>query len=472
MTERTLPADINAERAVLGSCLLDRDSILFLQSWFRPTYFHLEKHAWIYEAILACYYRQTPPDMMTVADELRRHERLDLVGGFLFLNELVDSVPTAVHVEYYARTVERTATLRRLIQAGGEITALGYDQRSELEHLFTQVHATLDKLEQERRREYPAIGLVKDLMQEDIEPVQWIIHGLVSQGFGYLAAAPGTGKTWMLLHWALAVSGGGKVFGHIDVESGPVLFLALEDTKATLQERIRLMGYQRIPDGFYYSTMDAGWSPLDDGGLQQLENAMLATRPALVVIDTLTSISPNTKPGGNPYRAEYQSYLPVRALAEEYGCAIIGSWHFNKANRTNIMEMTSGTMGLPAVSVNRLGLVREQDSTEARIKSHSKRGKEADWALSFDTTTGRWGYLGNTQEHQMSEQRQVILSALEESGEVAFKDLQQMTGMEYNNLLKLIHKLKKQGAIESPSKGVYRLAQKHDQHEQKHDHPA
>jgi predicted transcriptional regulator len=72
----------------------------------------------------------------------------------------------------------------------------------------------------------------------------------------------------------------------------------------------------------------------------------------------------------------------------------------------------------------------------------------------------------------MSEQRQVILSALEESGEVAFKDLQQMTGMEYNNLLKLIHKLKKQGAIESPSKGVYRLAQKHDQHEQKHDHPA
>jgi RecA-family ATPase len=294
-------------------------------------------------------------------------------------------------------------------------------------------------------------------MQEQLPAIEWIIPGLISQGFGYLAAAPGAGKTWMLLQWALAISSGGYVFGHIKVNSGPVLFLALEDTKASLQERIRMLGHERIPDIFYYSTMEAGWAPLDDGGLQQLENAILATRPALVVIDTLTSVSPNSKPGGNPYRAEYQSYVPVRELAEEYSCAIIGAWHFAKGSRNSVMEQTSGTMGLPAVSVNRIGLVREPDSSEARIKSHSKRGKEADWALSFDMTTGQWAYQGETKEHQMSEQRKAVLAALEESGTMPFKDLLDITEMDYNALLQLIQRLKKDGIIESAGKGLYRV---------------
>jgi hypothetical protein len=236
----------------------------------------------------------------------------------------------------------------------------------------------------------------------------------------------------------------------------------LEDNKASLQERIRLLGCERIPEGFYYSTMDAGWAPLDDGGLHQLENAILATSPALVIIDTLTSISPDTKAGGNPYRAEYQSYIPVRALAEKHECAIIGSWHFNKGVRgikREIMEMTSGTMGLPAVSVNRIGMVREADSNDARLKSHSKRGKEADLALRFDGQTGQWVLLGDTKEVQMSEQRRAVLDALEENGATTFRDLLAITEMEYNNLIQLVQTLKKQGVIVSESKGVYRLAQ-------------
>lgn len=454
----TLPADINAERAVLGSLLLERDAITLLVQWFRAEYFYLEKHAWVYEAVLACYYQQTPPDIATVADALRQRGRLTDVGGIAYLGELSADVPTAVHVEYYARIVERAATMRRLIEAGGRISALGYSQHGEqIDRIFEQVHAELDRLDNERARSHPTVGRVCDLMQEELPAIQWVIPGLVSAGFGYLAAAPGAGKTWMLLQWALAISSGGYVFGYIQVPSGPVLFLALEDTKASLQERIRMLGYTSIPHIFYYSTMEAGWAPLDDGGLQQLENAILATRPALVVIDTLTSISPDVRKGGNPYRAEYQSYVPVRALAEKYDCAIIGAWHFAKGARTSVLEQTSGTMGLPAVSVNRIGLVREPDSSEARIKSHSKRGKEADWALEFDQTTGQWVYKGETKEHQMSEQRKLVLAALEEQGVTAFKDLLDVTEMDYNALLQLMQRLKKEGVVQSAGKGLYEL---------------
>jgi hypothetical protein len=460
MTEREPPYDINAERALIGAILLDRDAILEIQQWFRGDFFYLQKHACIYEAMLACALRRTPVDLMTVSDALRRRGHLDSIGGIAYLGELSAEVPTAVHVEYYARIVERTAILRHLIEAGGKITAYGYDERQEIDEIFILARKTLERIDNDRSRAHPRIGSVPDLMRKDLPPIRWIIPGLVSQGFGYLAAAPGTGKTWMLLQWALAVASGGRVFGHIEVPSGPALFLALEDTEASLQERIRSLGHLGpLPDIFYYSTIEDGWAPLDDGGLHQIENAIIATNPALVVIDTLTSISPSVKAGGNPYRAEYQSYVPVRALAERYGCAIIGSWHFSKGGgqRSSVLEMTSGTMGLPAVSVNRIGLVREPDSTDARLKSYSKRGREADWALSFDSQTGQWVYQGETQEHRTSAQRQAILDALEEAGTLPIRDLSEITGIGYNNLVQLLKTLRKTGEVETVSRGVYQL---------------
>lgn len=148
MTDRAVPFDLQAERATLGACLLDRDAIIALSGWIAPTHFMLEKHALIYEAILACYARREPPDLATVAAELRRRERLDLVGGIGFLGELADAVPTAVHVTYYAQAVERTAGLRRLIEAGGQIAALGYDEAAELPATFDAAEQTLFQVTQ------------------------------------------------------------------------------------------------------------------------------------------------------------------------------------------------------------------------------------------------------------------------------------------------------------------------------------
>jgi replicative DNA helicase len=95
--DRAVPFDLQAERATLGAILLDRDAIIAVAPWLPPEQFYLEKHAMVYEAMLACYNRREPPDLATVAGELRRQERLDLVGGIAFLAEIVAEVPTAVH---------------------------------------------------------------------------------------------------------------------------------------------------------------------------------------------------------------------------------------------------------------------------------------------------------------------------------------------------------------------------------------
>jgi replicative DNA helicase len=114
----------------LGSCLLNRDAILAIAPWLASHDFSLERHAWIYDAIVACYNRRVPPDTKLVAAELATRERLDAVGGISYLADLVDSVPTSYHVEYYAQLVERTAVLRRMILAGAQIARIGYDPLS------------------------------------------------------------------------------------------------------------------------------------------------------------------------------------------------------------------------------------------------------------------------------------------------------------------------------------------------------
>lgn len=139
----TVPFDIAAERATLGALLLDRDAIIPIATLLTTDHFYLEKHALVYEAMLACYQRREPPDLATVAAELRRQERLEIIGGLAFLGELVAEVPTAVHVEYYARSVEQTAVRRRLIEAGGQIVAIGYDERLEVDEALGQAEAAV-----------------------------------------------------------------------------------------------------------------------------------------------------------------------------------------------------------------------------------------------------------------------------------------------------------------------------------------
>ena len=83
-----------------------------------------------------------PPDTRTVAEELRkRGQRLDAVGGVEYLSMLVDVPATSYHVEHYAADVAYAAIRRRLIDAGGQIAALGYNERGDLETLIAEAQA-------------------------------------------------------------------------------------------------------------------------------------------------------------------------------------------------------------------------------------------------------------------------------------------------------------------------------------------
>ncbi|HEY8445945.1 MAG TPA: replicative DNA helicase [Thermomicrobiales bacterium] len=211
--DRLPPHNLEAEQSVLGSLLIDRDAIIKVASFLKPEDFYHSANGTIYQAILDLYNRREPTDFLTLSDELARKEQLDVIGGVAYLSSLLNAVPTAVHVEYYARIVERTATLRRLIDAGSQIVALGYREGVDTEEALDQAERILFDVSQRRStREFESIADVLERFFDQIDYLQQHRGSVVGVPTGFadldqltgglqrsdliiVAARPSVGKT-------------------------------------------------------------------------------------------------------------------------------------------------------------------------------------------------------------------------------------------------------------------------------------
>lgn len=251
--ERELPANVEAERVLLGSIFMAPDEALAkVTDWLDPEEFYLPKHRAIYAAAQRVFRRQAPPDLQMVAEELRRQEAttpdvsclLDELGGLSYLIECANQVPTAMHAVYYAKAVKRTAILRKLIQAGGTIAALGYIEHLEDEGLVETLgtahkflydvssgvisddvnhisHYTTQTLERVARKEAPGLRLQYPYLQ-------WLTTGLHRGEVTTIGARPAVGKTSFALDMAVTMAElGAKIF-----------FLSMEMKGVSLADRM------------------------------------------------------------------------------------------------------------------------------------------------------------------------------------------------------------------------------------------
>jgi replicative DNA helicase len=125
--DRIPPNDLAAEQCVLGSMLISPNAISDVIEMLHGRDFYRPAHQTVYERILDMYGRGDPADAITVKDELLKRGELGRVGDAPYLHTLVASVPTAANAGYYAKIVREKARLRRLIEAGTQIVALGQD---------------------------------------------------------------------------------------------------------------------------------------------------------------------------------------------------------------------------------------------------------------------------------------------------------------------------------------------------------
>jgi replicative DNA helicase len=213
MPEKLPPQNIEAEEAVLGAILIDRDAIVKVAPFLKSEDYYREKNGWIFAAVLDLYDRHEPADFVTLCDELERRGQLDEVGGREYITSLLNAVPTAVHAEYYGHIIERCATLRRLIGAAGQIAAIGYQDDIEADEAIDQSEQLLFQVA-ERRQTKDFVGLKEAMHKygEDLDALyaqkghivgvptgfadlDAILGGLRKSDFIILAARPSAGKT-------------------------------------------------------------------------------------------------------------------------------------------------------------------------------------------------------------------------------------------------------------------------------------
>ncbi len=259
--DKTIPANPEAEEAVLGSLLIDPDAIIKVASFLEPDDFYREKNGWIYRAILDLHERREPADFVTLVDELERRDQLQQVGGTAYITSLINSVPTAVHVEHYAHIVERTATLRRLIAAAGQIAALAYEEAEDVDEVVDRaeqlifnvserrirrdltpvrqiMHTVVDRLDYLHRHKGDLLGVPSGFSKLDK-----LLGGFQKSDLIILAARPGVGKTSLALNIAVNAAkryGQRVAFFSLEMSSEQLVQRLLAAETGINQQRLRL----------------------------------------------------------------------------------------------------------------------------------------------------------------------------------------------------------------------------------------
>ena len=120
-------AVMDAERAVIGSLLIDPDALLRVRNTLPAEAFYTIKLRWVYEAIIGLADRGVAADFLTVIDELTSRNQLDEIGGDFVVMELANAVPTSIHAEYYAQVIKRSWAQRETVKLADDILRSALD---------------------------------------------------------------------------------------------------------------------------------------------------------------------------------------------------------------------------------------------------------------------------------------------------------------------------------------------------------
>lgn len=142
MEQRIPPQNVEAEQAVLGAMLIERDAVVSAMEKLSADDFYREAHRVLFEAMTNLYRENVEIDVITLTEELRRLNKLDAVGGVEYVLSLPNMVATAANIDYHARIVAQKALSRNLISTCADITAHAFSGEEEPEDLLNDAGTT------------------------------------------------------------------------------------------------------------------------------------------------------------------------------------------------------------------------------------------------------------------------------------------------------------------------------------------
>lgn len=284
---RVPPQDIEAEKSIIGAVLLDRDGILAVAQFLRPSHFYKQAHSDIYAACLELYELREPIDLVTLTATLKKRGVFDKIGGAAYLAELAAQVPTAAHIAQYAQIVRDHFVKRQLIVTAAKISDHAFDETGDIRSILDDTEQAVFSLSQEHLKQN--FQPVKEALAESFDrldelhkragglrgvPTGYVdldnkLAGMQDSNLIILAARPGQGKTSFALNIA----------HHVAVREGlPVGIFSLEMSKEELIDR--LLVTQSDVDSWRLKT-----GKLEDDDFDRLQEAMGVLADAPLFID-------------------------------------------------------------------------------------------------------------------------------------------------------------------------------------------
>ena len=241
------PNDTEAEQAVIGSMLTDKDAVSAAIEILKEDDFYREDNKIIYTAILNIYNRSEPIDIITLKSELAAMGKLEAVGGLEYLADLPQKVPTTSNVEQYIKIVEEKSILRNLIKTANDIITLGYDQTQEVENIIdTSEKKIFEVMQRKNQKGYSSL---KDILVDSFTELEQLYNkkqhvtgvptgfidldyktaGLHKSDLVLIAARPAMGKSAFVLNIAANAALKANI---------PVAIFSLEMSKEQMVNRI------------------------------------------------------------------------------------------------------------------------------------------------------------------------------------------------------------------------------------------
>ena len=254
MQDRVPPQNIEAEQAVLGAMLIEKEAIPKVMEILRDTDFYREAHRVIFTAMLELYNKNEAVEMITVTEILKRDSKLEDVGGIAYVTSLANAVPTAANVVYHASIIEEKSILRQLVSVSTQIASMGYEAGDDVKNIIDSAESKI--LEISNRKKTADFTPINEIVLDSFKSIEALMgnkngitglptgfddldnltSGLHGSDFIILAARPSMGKTAFALNVVqnVAIRAAKRIGG------GPktVAFFSLEMSKEQLVQRM------------------------------------------------------------------------------------------------------------------------------------------------------------------------------------------------------------------------------------------
>jgi hypothetical protein len=293
-----------------------------------------------------------------------------------------------------------------------------------------------------------------DLQHMRFPEIKYVVPGYVVEGLTLFAGKPKLGKSWLMLHIAIAVARGGQTLGDIQCVQGDVLYCALEDNGRRLQRRMvkLLPASQPWPHRLQFITE---MPRLKDGGIETVRRWIKSGEsPRLIVIDTLARVRDPKGHDKSDYEADYAAVSELKTLADKHGIAIVLVHHQRKMEAEDPIDTVSGTTGLTGAVDSVLVLYHKAQGTV--LYGRGRDIEEIEKAVTFDKQFCVWRVDGEAREVHRSDARTKIVTALCDSPEpMSPREVADETALPYANVRQLLVRMHKAGEVERAKRGCY-----------------